>query len=231
MIIIKRRKSIVAIIFILIGIICVIHTGKITTAVFSKQPSGRIIIDAGHGFPDGGAVSPTGTVESELNLKIAKKVEALLKKKGYTVIMTRTNDECLANEGESYAKRKQNDMTKRLSIISSSDADMFVSIHMNKFKDSRYNGAQVIYSENYKESQELASLIQAELHKIKENKTKRSALNSSRSIFLLKHANIPAVIVECGFLSNFVEEQLLLDDGYREKLAKAIVTGIENYYN
>ncbi len=230
MIIVPRRKSIVIIVFTLIAILCIVHIEKNTTSVFSKEPSKKIIIDAGHGFPDGGAVSPYGTVESELNLKIAKKVTHFLKKKGYSVIMTRQGEECLVSDGDSYSNRKQSDMNKRLSIINTSDADIFVSIHMNKFEHSQYNGAQVIFSGNFKESEELAKLIQHELHNIKNNLTKREALKSSRNIFLLKNAKIPAVIVECGFLSNSEEEQNLLDEKYQTELAQAIVKGIEKYY-
>ena len=107
---------------------------------------------------------------------------------------------------------------------------MFVSIHINKYTDSRSRGAQVIYSANYLQSAQLATSIQEELCLLKNNKTKRTQMKAPDSIFLLKKATIPAVIVECGFSSNFSEEQLLITDEYQNELAGAIVSGIEKYY-
>ena len=102
---------------------------------------------------------------------------------------------------------------------------------MNKFSDSRYRGAQVIYSGNFTQSHTLAQFIQKELNLLPENISKRTQLKAPDSIFLLRKAQIPAVIVECGFLSNFEEEELLGKPDYQEKLSKAIVKGIEKYYN
>ena len=102
---------------------------------------------------------------------------------------------------------------------------------MNKFSDSKYSGAQVIYSGNFPESENLASLIQNQLCLFEENKSKRSHLKAPGSIFLLKNAKIPAVIVECGFLSNFEEEELLGNKKYQKKLAGAISKGIQKYYS
>ena len=101
---------------------------------------------------------------------------------------------------------------------------------MNKFTDSRYRGAQVIYSGNFEESKELASAIQKRLHLLPDNKSKRTEAKAPKGIFLLKNAQIPAVIVECGFLSNYDEEKLLNTDKYRKELTKAILDGIESYY-
>lgn len=102
---------------------------------------------------------------------------------------------------------------------------------MNKFSDSRYSGAQTLYSKNFTQSQLLAELIQEEFHSIKENKSKRSPLKAPDGIFLLKKSNIPAVIAECGFLSNYEEEQLLNTSKYQKSIAKALVSGIEKYYS
>ncbi len=231
MIIVSRRKLAVFFLFVLLAGIASFSLNYDTTEVFSGKSTGRIIIDAGHGYPDGGAIGITGTVESNLNLKIALYLQKALIKKGYTVIMTRSDENCLSDEGKTIAERKRSDMHKRLEIINNSDADMFVSIHINKFSDSRYRGAQVIYSGNYVQSELLASSIQAELCKLPDNKSKRKETQAPKSIFLLKNADIPAVIVECGFSSNFSEEQLLLTDKYQQELAKAITSGIEDYYS
>ena len=230
MIVIARRKVTLLLIFAILFATVLAKTREGTTAVFSNKISQRIIIDAGHGFPDGGAVGSCGSVECTLNLEIAKLIEKELKSKGYDVIMTRTGENCLSDEADSIAGRKRSDMYKRLDIINSSGADIFVSIHMNKFSNPVYRGAQVIYSRNFLQSRSLALHIQAELNNIAENKKKREALKAPSSLFLLKKAQIPSVIVECGFLSNFEEEALLGTKEYQVKLSRAVTSGIEKYY-
>ncbi len=230
MIFIQKRKVTVLIVFIITAIFSITFFHFRTAPVFSEKPKKRIVLDAGHGFPDGGAIGMNGTIESTINLKIAKKVQKILEKHGYTVIMTRTGEDSLADSGNTISRKKHNDMHKRLSIINNSDADIFVSIHMNKYTDSRYRGAQVLYSGNFVQSEKLAQAIQNELHLLKDNLSKRSHLKAPSGIFLLKNANIPAVIVECGFLSNFQEEQLLISEKYQTALAEAISRGIDNYY-
>ena len=221
MIFIAKRKRLIFIIFTcLLALSLFLHHEK-RVNVFSFKQTGRIVIDAGHGLPDGGAVGMNGTIESTLNIKIAKLVEKSLIKKGYKVIMTRKNDASIAPEGETIAKRKRNDMYKRLEIINSSNADMFVSIHMNKFTDSRYKGAQVIYSDNFTESEQLAFAIQNRLYNLEDNQSKRTHSKAPSGIFLLKNAKIPAVIVECGFLSNYDEEKLLNTANYQKQLCDA----------
>ncbi len=200
------------------------------TEVISQNMTKTVIIDAGHGFPDGGAVGTHGSVESTLNLKIAKKTEKLLKDKGLHVIMTRRKEDGIHSCEGSVAQKKKDDMHKRLEIINSGNADIFISIHMNKFTDARYRGAQVIYSRNFEESEELARLLQSSLWRIDKSKAHREALCAPPGIFLLKNARIPAVVVECGFLSNADDEQLLCTDSYRTAVAQAIADGIEQYY-
>lgn len=230
MIFITRRKIIILIIFTFMLSLSTVIIRYQSTNVFSDRLTKKIIIDAGHGLPDGGAIGMNGTIESTLNIKIAKLVEKALSKKGYTVIMTRTGENAITQEDGNISSKKKSDMKKRLEIINNNEADMFVSIHMNKFTDSKYRGAQVIYSGNFEESSLLAALIQKELHTLPDNKSKRSHLKAPNTIFLLRNARIPAVIVECGFLSNFEEEELLNSQKYQLSLAKAIIKGIENYY-
>ena len=171
-----------------------------------------------------------GSVESTLNLKIAKKTEKILKDKGFHVIMTRRKEDGIHSCEGSVAQKKKDDMRKRLEIINSGKADIFVSIHMNKFTDARYRGAQVIYSANFKESEELAQLLQFAFWKVDKSCAHREAMRAPSGIFLLKNAKIPAVIAECGFLSNADDEQLLGADSYRSAVARAIADGIEHYY-
>ena len=230
MIFIAGRKRLILIIFsCLLALSLFLHHEE-SENVFSFKQTKRIVIDAGHGLPDGGAVGMNGTIESTLNIKIAKLVEKSLTKKGYNVIMTRTDEDAVSDEGKTLAQRKRNDMYKRLETINSSDADMFVSIHMNKFTDSRYFGAQVIYSDNFVQSEQLAAFIQSRLYALKENQSKRTHSKAPSGIFLLKNAKIPAVIVECGFLSNYDEEKLLNTPGYQKSISAAIVKGIEDFY-
>lgn len=230
MIFIPRRKLVVFMLFCLIFALTTFIMHHQSTNVFSDKLSGRIVLDAGHGLPDGGAIGATGTVESTLNINIAKRVEKELTKDGYTVIMTRTDENSITDKSGTIAVQKKDDMHERLKIINTSDADIFVSIHMNKFTDSRYCGAQVLYSGNFDESAQLAALLQRELHALPDNKSKRTHLKAPPGIFLLKNAQIPAVLVECGFLSNFEEEKLLNTKEYQKAIAKAIVKGIESYY-
>ena len=230
MIILSKRKVVILLLFIFLASLSLTLLHHNEKSVFSQAPANCIVIDAGHGFPDGGAIGMNGTIESTLNLSISLKVENLLKKKNYKVIMTRRNDNSLSGIGKTISEKKRNDMSERLEIMNESGADMFVSIHMNKYSDSRYKGAQVIYSSNFSQSETLASFIQNKLCKLSENKSKRSHLQAPKSIYLLKNAKLPAVIVECGFLSNFEEERLLLSEKYQNKIAEAIVSGIEDYY-
>ena len=230
MIYIPRRKIAIFMLFTIIFSLSAFLIRHQSENVFSGTVTKRIVIDAGHGLPDGGGVGINGTIESTLNIKIAKLVKKELEKKGYTVVMTRTDENTIAEESGTIGARKKSDMYKRLEIINSSDADMFVSIHMNKFSDSRYRGAQVIYSGNFEESALLAALIQKELHSLPDNKSKRTQSKAPAGIFLMKNAQIPAVIVECGFLSNYDDEKLLNTEKYQKELGKAIVNGITKYY-
>lgn len=231
MIIITRRKPVILLFFLILFVSAVFSIrNENVSVVFSEKKTKCIILDAGHGFPDGGAVGTTGTIECTLNLSIAKQVESLLIKKGYSVIMTRTDENSLINETLPIGKKKQKDMHKRLEIINCSEADFFVSIHMNKFSDSRYRGPQVIYSGKFAESGTLAQLIQQELNKLSDNPSKRTQLEAPSSIFLLKNAVIPAIIVECGFLSNPEEEMLLQKMEHQKKISEAIANGIDRFY-
>ena len=174
MIIITRRKFVTFLFFSILFVAALVSHDNNTAEVFSGELTKRIIIDAGHGFPDGGAVGARGTIECTLNLKIAKRIEKELKKKGYTVIMTRTGEDSPISGEDTISNKKHKDMYRRLGIINNSEADLFVSIHMNKFGDSRYRGAQVIYSGNFTQSHSIAQLIQEELNFLPENFSKRT---------------------------------------------------------
>jgi len=190
-----------------------------------------IIVDAGHGDPDGGAVANDGTQEAVLNLAVAKKLEEILLEVGCSVIMTRCDEMGIYNPDSkaTIAQKKNEDMRKRREIQSSSGGDIFISIHMNKFEQAECYGAQVVYPENAEKSKQLASCIQNALKTGIDNGNHREPMASGSGIYLLKNVPIPSVIVECGFLSNSDELALLKTDEYQSKIAWAIYMGIVDY--
>ncbi|MCH5187493.1 MAG: N-acetylmuramoyl-L-alanine amidase [Oscillospiraceae bacterium] len=233
MIFVLRKKYILAA-FIAVGaaVMLLSSIDKGAVPIFSHSNRKIIVLDAGHGDPDGGAVGAGGSVESELNLAVAKKLKKRLEKLEFTVIMTREDEYGIHSDGQhkSIQEKKREDMHKRLDIANNSDADIFMSIHMNMFRDGKYRGAEVLYSEKFENAVLLAELIQAKLIDIDPEKQTRTAKKADNSIFLMKNAEVPAVLVECGFLSNPEEEALLKTPEYQDKIVKAIADGITEYY-
>lgn len=196
---------------------------------FTGKKTYTVIIDAGHGLPDGGTSGASGICESEINLKISEKISAKLKEKCYNVIMTRETAEGIYEEGNTIKAKKLSDMHKREKIMNSSAADIFISIHMNYFTDPSVSGAQVFYSGNMDESIRLAESIREKIVPLYE-KNDRILKKAPDGVYLMKKASIPSCLVECGFLSNAENEALLLTDDYQEKFAEAVVLGIEEYF-
>ncbi len=190
----------------------------------------KVIIDAGHGGFDGGAVADDGTPEKDINLAIAQKLAAILRFNGYTVIMTRTEDTGTDTDSAgSIASRKKSDMRERLRIMSENPDAIFVSIHLNKFTTSSAKGTQVFYSPNVTESKELGLSVQTSVKNLLQPENNRTIKQGTKSTYLLHNAKIPAVIVECGFLSNPAELGKLKTDEYRSQMAFAIFVGIEEF--
>lgn len=187
-----------------------------------------IVLDAGHGGFDPGKVGVTGAKEKDINLAIALKVRRNLEHQGITVIMTREGDYALCQD-ESNQKKKE-DMRKRVKIINESGAQLAVSIHQNSFTNGKYYGAQVFYYEDSKEGALLAQLIQKSFVMYADETNKRQEKANS-DYYLLKNAQVPVVIAECGFLSNASEEAKLMTEAYQEKAAWAIHMGIMTYLN
>lgn len=232
MIVILRKKVIImsAVMLLAAAVVVSTFTGK-DVPIFSNSNAKIIVLDPGHGDPDGGAVGHGGTVESTLNLAVAKKVSRRLEKKGFTVIMTRKDENGIFTErSQSIREKKKEDMYNRLDIANDSGADLFISIHMNMFQDSKYRGGEVLYSDKFENAVLLAELIQAELIAIDPDNQTRTAKKADSGIFLLKNAKIPAVLVECGFISNPDEEKLLSSKEYQDSVANAICAGVEKYY-
>ncbi|MCJ8015033.1 N-acetylmuramoyl-L-alanine amidase CwlD [Paenibacillus sp. KQZ6P-2] len=200
-----------------------------TTGHWSLPLSGKVIaLDAGHGGPDGGAISKQGVIEKDVNLAIALYLRDYLQQAGAVVYMTREGDYDLAGaDTKGYSKRKTEDLKQRAKLIQDTKADLFLSIHLNSFPSSRWSGAQTFYYPNHPDNATLAELIQDEMKRNLEN-TDRVA-KTVDTVYLLQAIKMPAALVEVGFLSHPQESQLLRDENYQRKVAAAVYKGMLRY--
>ena len=232
---IKKQKiyNIIFFLALIFACVSVFSNGFFAVPTMSIPLSGRVIvIDPGHGTPDGGAVGYSGSKEKDLNLLVAKSLGNLLQQSGAHVIYTRQGDSAIAdNINDSIRNVKKSDMKKRKTIRDESGADLFISIHMNKFPQAKYKGAQVFYETSCNDSELLAGHIQNQIKLIADSSNTREIKNSKKDIFILNGSKIPSVLVECGFLSNPGEEQKLLSKSYQDKMAYAIYSGILKYFS
>lgn len=207
--------------------------GRNLVSVFSYQDTRpTLVIDAGHGGFDGGAVGPSGTSEQDINLSIARSLQALTQCFGYPAKMTREDEQALDYvEGRRVRENKVADIKARERIANETENAVFLSIHLNKFEDPQYFGAQVFYSKNHADSRTLAEQIQQSLLDGIQNNNIRRAKPAAPAIYLMKNLSCPAVIVECGFLSNPAEEAALCEPGYQKRLAICILRGYQQYQN
>lgn len=197
-----------------------------------------IVIDPGHGGIDGGAESSDGVSEKNINLAIAKELESLAKIDGWNVVMTRNDDISLGEDAEGTIRsKKTKDLLERKRIISEVKPILAVSIHLNSFKEDRsVHGAQVFFPAGsneelvISESKRLAETVQNFLSKGIDDGTKRTALSKS-GVLILKNPSSPIVIIECGFLSNNTEAELLKSKEYQKKIATCIYKGIMDFSN
>lgn len=181
-----------------------------------------IILDAGHGGKDKGT-SVGGIYESDINLEIVLKLREKFILEGANVILIRDGDYDLSSPNTN--RRKKSDFDNRILLINNSNADLYISIHINYLDNNKYYGAQVFYT---KDNKELANVIQKELKKDLDSPMNEKKL--SDSIYMYKKLTIPGVLIECGFLSNKKERNLLINDEYQTKLVNSIVQGVKNYY-
>lgn len=189
-----------------------------------------ILLDPGHGGEDPGAIGADGVLEKDLNLSTALRLRDLLVFGGYKVIMTREDDRLLYDPAESDAHKVQ-DLKNRLAYVALYPTSTFVSLHMNKFPDEDCSGLQVYYSGNREESELLAQTIQTLYGKALPNAKIRACKQATSAIFILHRIEIPAVLVECGFLSNPTENALLQDAEYQKKIAAVIAIALEESPN
>ena len=187
-----------------------------------------VVIDAGHGGNDPGKVGVNGALEKDINLAIALKLEKDLTEQGINVVMTRTEDKGLYEEGDS--NKKVRDMKNRLAIIEGARPVITVSIHQNSYPDASVSGVQVFYYKNSEKSKAAAEIMQEQMISTLKPKKERVAKDKS-SYYLLKKTSVPIIIVECAFMSNPTEAELLTTEEYQEKVAWAVYMGIMQYVN
>ena len=188
-----------------------------------------VVLDAGHGGEDGGCEG-NGLVEKDLTLDITFRIASLLREQGINVILTRDTDVLLYDKNSDYTgKKKYQDVRRRLEIAQGQENPVLVSIHMNYFAQTQYSGLQVWYSKHDARSRILANLVQSNVKTELQPNNNRGIKEATSSIFLLNNATFPAVLIECGFLSNVDESRALGDENYRQKLSEIIFRSIMTY--
>lgn len=195
----------------------------------SADANAFVLIDPGHGGEDGGAVGVNGVYEKDINLRIALIVRDLCEQSGIKTEMTRSGDYSIGDENlDTIASRKASDIKKRVEICNNSHPNLLLSIHQNHFSQEKYSGAQVFYG--IKDgSESLAKSIQEEIRNDIQPDNQRKIKPTDKGIYILNHVDVPSVIVECGFISNNKEAELLTDDEYCRGMAYSIYLGILKY--
>lgn len=228
MFIVLKRIHIIGLLVAVAALFCGLgYLGNMTpVSTTPVETTDTFIIDAGHGGMDGGAVGTSGVMEKDINLSVAMELKNVLEGKGKKVIMTRDSDKSLHTTDSSKIRaQKRSDLENRKKILTENPGSVFVSIHMNKFEQSKYRGAQVFYADNEK-SCEIGENVQSALREGLADGNDRVAKTVESSVFVLKGVTTPAIIVECGFLSNPEEEKLLTRPDYQKKLAECIADGL-----
>jgi N-acetylmuramoyl-L-alanine amidase len=189
-----------------------------------------VLIDAGHGGEDGGAVGLGGILEKEINLGVSKKLELVLNLCGINTDMTRRGDEALYSENEETTRqRKVADIKKRVEWVQSTPEAILISVHQNSFPQDNCKGAQVFYSRANIKSKDFAEVVQASLKDGLDRDNRRKAKVSDKTIYLLNNVNCPAILIECGFISNTEECTKLPEKEYQKELCFSILCGIIEY--
>lgn len=220
-----KKRTLCAILMAFILICLCLGVCFAVNATASPKPEYNIVIDAGHGGRDGGAIGVSGVTESELNLKYAKELKSLCEDFGIGVVMTRSDMNGLYDE--SAQNKKKSEMERRKNIINSSGADLVISIHMNSFPLPSSNGAYVFYANGSDEGYNLAKSVQTSLCQSFDNAREYVSVGD---YFVLNYSSIPSVLVECGFLSNPQEEANLKSDEYCQKFCYSLLVGILSYF-
>lgn len=206
---------------------CALTVGCATPAV-TTHTKAYILIDPGHGGFDGGTVAVDGTMEKDINLLISLHLRDMLSVCGLNIVMTRDTDVSTQSaDAATIREKKVSDLNNRLSLYEGST--MVISIHQNHYTSSKYSGTQVFYSANHPLSEPLAAKIQQSVITRLQPQNNRQYKKTSDGIYLMHHTTVPAVLVECGFMSNVEELSLLKDTQYRQQMAWAILLGYWEY--
>ena len=189
-----------------------------------------IIIDAGHGGEDSGAVSNDNNIlEKNINLNISMILKDIFLSNGFDVVMTRESDISL-HDSNATDHKKQSDLKNRVEVFNNSQNNIVISIHQNKFTQEKYSGTQIFYSAYCDKSSDLAQKVKSSVVSLLQPKNERECKQAGSEIFVLDNARVPAIMVECGFLSNESEAQKLNDKNYQSQLAYCIYLGFLEYY-
>ena len=212
--------------FAVFGALGLDRLGTAVAVMQTEQTSAPVIvIDAGHGGEDGGALSVSGVQESGINLEISLRLNDLLHFLGAQTKMIRTADVSVYTGGDTIAQKKVSDIRNRVQTVEQTANAVLVSIHQNHYSEAKYRGAQVFYADGSEDFAE--ELQQALIDQVDPNNHRQC--KSAKDIYLMEHVSCPAVLVECGFLSNYEEERLLRDATYQKKLAAAIGCSVLQY--
>lgn len=230
----RRKIGLVAILLVLIALVSIIYyiaVGKRHMAVMNVNEYNcdfTLVIDAGHGGADGGATSVTGITESVTNLEIAQKLEMLAAFYGIPAIMTRDSEEIdYPSDANSIRAKKVYDTKNRVDTINNIDNAVLISIHQNIYDSTSVSGPQVIYAST-SGSQEFAQAIQTTLLDTLQPSKSREPAKVSGDVYVMNHISCPAVLVECGFISNYQDDELLQSDSYQVKIAASLLSSFLN---
>lgn len=222
----KLKSVLLFVVVVLASVLCSVGIVRVVVKEDIPKPIYTIVIDAGHGGRDNGCSGSNGSKESEINLDISKKLQVYLQSLGVRVVMTRYDGNGLYEaDADNY---KQSDMEKRIEIINEASPDMVISIHQNSYSDKSQKGAQVFYREGDELSFDFASSVQSQL--LSQLPSARKEANAG-DYYILNECGLPAIIVECGYLTNAEEEQLLISDDYQSKVAYSIMCGVVKYFD
>lgn len=229
-----KRNRLVLLVLLMIAVFAVILPYKevlLSQSAFSPYSyQSTLVLDAGHGGIDGGAVADDGTMEQDINLAIVQKCKAFAGLFGIRTALTRTDNNSIDYDpAQTIRANKVADIHARERITNQETNPIFLSVHLNKFADASYSGAQVFWSKNNPEGETLALQLQDALTQGLSPAKERKAKQAADGIYLMKALTCPAVIVECGFLSNVAEAKLLAQDDYQKRLALCIMGGYLQY--
>ncbi len=207
-----------------------VNTDEAESASADAEKKKVILLDPGHGGEDGGAVGVNGVLEKDLNLMISQTLYDLFRFSGYDVRATRDEDVMLYDRNADYKGRKKIlDLAARLDIANSTMPDLFVGIHMNSFPQEKYSGLTVYYSPNKSASRDAADALRNEVTRYLQPENNRELKAAGSNIYILNRIEYPAILIECGFLSNREECEMLSDNEYRQRLSFVIFSALSSF--